>query len=775
MASISSTSLSNLPLERLVLYHATDPILSSVLVFYGPVITANSTISSSRVQAYIITPCGVQCYPRVTISPTAPIYASVHHLPREKQGDETSRGLATCLLKFFGDLPETIKDELLVVLRCEKQLPQSTNIFEETHAAGIADRMSMIENPTNIIRGLRDGFRDRVVSWIDVDLVLPAGSISVIDPGRDSIFGAELKDILPKRYGQFSSLVGCLGDPVFLPTSKLRRAPSKPTNTSKSRIFGAGKKEALRLSMCELVETEERYVEKMHDLVYSIVNDFKSKARDHQGTSTSPDEKSLARLFPPCLNEIFEVNNAFLQQIQSVLEQTDKGALSDLQKDTVLDPSSLRRDLSGKRLDATGILQLSQVLFEWFPRFSSPYGSYMRAHHTFTQTLNTFLNDQGSSFSRRVYDTGEKRIRSLLMEPIQRLPRYSLLIDSMTSSLPAVHPAVKFLLKARDVISEICSLDSEFAYDHSSSLRRLQNLVPNYPISHLPSGRLVTTVDVYQLSPPYRLVSSGDHHEPGIMLVYADYIILLTKPETSKLTARGVLTDLEKPVMEANAEPQSSEYLDFSRAFPITDIRFTQSTDGYILYLTPTTQFLQKVCSRSTATLIAVQLASTYEGKATKLIEELTKARIESRFPEKLRESGKWALHSVKGVDGKTNFLVSLFEDKTDPRISPKKPAMAKIQVSQTSVPKLKDLNRQDTEVCGSMSFTMTGRCKMVLDTVVGMSFSDTFAPHEFISVLSHRGKSKSRLRQLVLIALSRAFASTAKSASKSVSCFYNS
>src|SRR5699024_12445933 len=49
-----------------------------------------------------------------------------------------------------------------------------------------------------------------------------------------------------------------LGPPIFLPTSRLKRAPSQPTNVSKSRLFSRSQKEALRLTMCEVVDTEER-------------------------------------------------------------------------------------------------------------------------------------------------------------------------------------------------------------------------------------------------------------------------------------------------------------------------------------------------------------------------------------------------------------------------------------------------------------------------------------------------------------------------------------
>jgi RhoGEF domain. len=171
----------------------------------------------------------------------------------------------------------------------------------------------------------------------------------------------------------------------------------------------------------------------------------------------------------------------FLDVIRQILEDTEKGAIADLAGDTELQASVSSR--APARDDPIGAVAFANALLEWFPHFSRPYADYMRAHTDFTQTLNTFLKDNNSSFSKRVYETGEQRLRSFLMEPVQRLPRYSLLIDTMTSSLPLVHPAVKPFLKARDVIKDICSLDSSSSTDNSKTLEQLKRLVDDWPTS----------------------------------------------------------------------------------------------------------------------------------------------------------------------------------------------------------------------------------------------------------------------------------------------------
>lgn len=752
----TSSSLAGLSLEQLSLYHAVDPLLqSSIFVFHGPVMTANSTVSSSRIQAHVISLAGVQSYPRITVSPAAPLYAAVNHLPREKQGDEIYRGLAVSLLKYFSELTDTVKDGLTILSRTGKQGAKGSTraMFDELHAAEVANKLVQVEDRSvvmEIVRDLKDAFGDRAVPWIDIDLILPTGTIANVtqDATRDSSnYDPDSPEKFSDRFGTYSELIDALGEPIFLPTSKLKRAPSQPTNLSKSKVFSAAQKESLRLSMCEVVDTEERFVGKMYDLVHNVAQQFRQKAVDRPTTSTSPDEAELARLFPPCLNEILDVNMGFLNAIRQILEDTEQAALGDISDDTTLDSSTFPRDhTTGRRRDSMGAIAFANCLLDWFPRFSQPYAQYMHAHTSFSKVLSNFIGDQGSSFSKRVQETGEQRMRSLLMEPIQRLPRYSLLIDAMTSSLPSVHPAVRPLLKARDTITEICSLDSLSPNNRSQSLQQLQRLVAEWPSSVAPRGRLITTADICALPVPHRISSPVSQAESGIMMVYTDYLILLSKLPDSKSTARGLYTDLDKPQpVDATNAPD----LRFSHAIPISSIRATQSKCGRVLYLLPADNFVRNERAHSKSTMHALELASAYEGRAGKLIEEITKSRIEGRFPEHYRERGKWSLHNPGGNLGDIKTLVSVFEDEANSMGIPIASSTVKVVFDGTKASLSKESRSSGVEVLVSISPASPGRFKLDLESVVGVSSTDTFAAPDFVSVLSKRGKSLNLLRKL--------------------------
>ncbi|KAL3464217.1 hypothetical protein BJX64DRAFT_255225 [Aspergillus heterothallicus] len=740
----SSSSPSDLPLDQLSLYHVSDSTLLTVFVFYGPVSTANATVSSSRIQAHILTAAGFQSYPRITISPAAPLYAAVNHLPREKQGDEICRGLAVGMLKYFADLSDPAKECLQALARAGKSGGQIPKMFDEMHAADLANRMLKVDNAVDIVRDIRGAFQERKVPWVDIDVVLPPGTIKPPEPAdtdaQNSDDNVELEDNIAIKYGKYTPLIGALGTPMFLPTSRLKRAPSQPTNVSRSKFFSKNQKQSLRLTMCEVVDTEERYVSKLYTLVCEVAEEFRARAQGKPPSSTSPSETDLATLFPPCLNEIYDVNMGFLEVIRNVLEDTERDAIGDITENTELPSFSSQRSLEDEK-DAIGAVSFANALLEWFPKFSQPYGDYMRAHNAFTQTLNVFMRDKNSSFSKRVYETGEQRLRSLLMEPVQRLPRYSLLIDTMTSSLPLMHPAVRLLLKARDIIKDICSLDDPSSTNHDQGFRRLKELVDEWPSTILPTGRLITAVDFNELSPPYHLDQSDINPEPGIMLLYKNCLVLLSKTPECRMTARGLMAELDNAsstTRGASEASASSTEIRVIQVYDLHTVRCMQSTCGQILFLAPAS-VTSKPTQNTTVDLLALEPVAMYGGRAGRIIEEMAKAKIEGRFTESERENGKWTLRSPSGTVGNLGILACVFEG--DQEVEMSRLAASKIRIVFDTPRAVcgKMLGSSDLEVIISVSELAEDQYRVHMDSIVGTPSSDVVTADSFVPVLSKR------------------------------------
>lgn len=738
MATISS-ALSDLPLEQLALYHASDPYLSSFLIFYGPFATTNATVSSSRIQAHILTPAGFQSYPRITISPAAPLYAAVSHLPREKQGDEVCRALAVSMLKYFADLSDPTKQCLMEMARAGRPGAGLPKMFDEMHAADLANRMTLVENPSGIVHDIRSAFQERKTSWIDLDVVLPAGTIQFSQKsGSDN---TDFDGGPSLQYSQYSSLIQTLGSPIFLPTSRLKRAPSQPTNVSKSRLFSKSQKEAVRLSMCELVDTEERYVGKLYALVHSVAEEFRLSAQARPPSSTGPDEPALAALFPACLNEILEINMGFLELIRHVLEATETDAIADIADDTELPPSS-HGTTPKEREDPIGVVGFAKALHEWFPRFSQPYADYMRAHQGFSQTLNTFMKDKNSSFSKRIHETGEQTLRSLLMEPVQRLPRYSLLIDTMMGSLPLVHPAVRPLLKARDIIKDICSLDNPSSMDHDQGIRRLKEIVNGWPAILTPAGRLISAVDVSEVPPPYHINSDDVSPSTGILLIYKNCLVLLSKAAESRVTSRALLAELDNATSNANEFASiSSTELKVVQVYDLHAVRCTHSVCGRILFLVPASYTKSGADQTNVVDLLALKLSGMYEGRANRLLEEIVKASIEGRFSDSERENGKWTLRTPTGTVGNLGMLACVFEEDQGAVRNRTRPSTIKVIFDTPKAVCNQILGSSNLEVIVSVSSPIENQYRVDIDSIVGNASSDMVTADSFIHVLSKRRK----------------------------------
>lgn len=643
-AALSASDLS--------LFYTTDELLSNapILVFYGPTSTSTQA-THSRIQAHVFTPAGLQNFARLIISPTAAFYAAVTCLPREEQGDEICRGLAFSLYKYFAELPDAVKSTWEKRSGSTTRLPSAPQLFSESHAAIVAARMVRVENVADIIIDVRHALGEQTLSWLDLDVVLPTGSIQVLDQSRESAqFDDSESDELEQRYGQYAPVVKLFGESAFLPTSRLRRAPSKPTSINRSQTFTRNQKENLRREMCELLDTEENYVSKVHDLVNNVAVEFRKKAKNKGSSSTSPNEQALKALFPPSLDRILEVNSQFLDAIRTILEDTENDAIADIEgssDDIFVAPLRGQKDPA----DVTGALAVAKALVEWFPQFEDSYSDYMGAHADFSHLLKGFTKDINSSFSKRVYETGEQRLMSMLIEPVQRLPRYNLYIDNITKQLPLRHPAIKTFLKARDIISEICSREGPSA-QQIKVLERVRKMVTSWPSTCTPQGRLITAIDFVELSPPYHGELRGPSTTFGIFLLYADALVMLHKTDGCTTTARSLLADLDNP--KSAETSTSSADLTFHQHLKLSDVFLSEHSEGSILQLLspmPAAAQSSRPRSRDRQVLGArmFYLQGTHEGKAHRFVEDVTKARVEGRYPEAERESPKWEVRSLTG------------------------------------------------------------------------------------------------------------------------------
>ncbi|KAF2217317.1 hypothetical protein CERZMDRAFT_64566 [Cercospora zeae-maydis SCOH1-5] len=638
---------------ELSLFHTTDPLLgnSPVLVFHGPAATIGAT--SSRIQVHIFTPAGLGSYARLSVSPNSPFYSAVINLPREEQGDEVCRGLAFGLKKYFSELGENVKKTWTAQVKA----PSPGALFGDDHIAILATRMTQIENVDMVIEELLDAFCEQRLSWLDVDVVLPSGTIN---ERPDSAGSEDLTDheLLQRQYGRYADLIETFGEVAFLPTSRIKRAPSRANAIGRSNSFLKSAKENARKQMAELLATEANYVkrlERLQDLSNNIGTDLKAR---HQQT--------LADVFSPALPTIHELNSAFLEALRSVVEGTHSAANEDI--DNSLDEAAPADQVES---DSQGLEQFAQCLCDWFPKFADSYKEYLGSHAQASFTLRTILRT-GDSLALSLQEIGEQKLTSLLIEPVQRLPRYNLYIDSIAKSLPIKHPALKTLLRARDMVTDICAENE--GTEATAMVERLRSRTLGWPLDINVTGRLVTAVDFVEMMPPYGSVNCDG--AAGIMFVFTDGIILVEKSPGTKASARSLLTEIESGSLPSKSVESLTDVmgdLHFVRRLQLDALQLTESHDGHAVQLMTFFQLGVGALAPQEPILDSCQvlrLENSYDGRAARLVEEVAKARIESRFSEAERESTLWEIRATEPATDSIGILSAIFEDSNTDYVS---------------------------------------------------------------------------------------------------------
>jgi hypothetical protein len=737
--------------DSVTLYHAADPLLGHLplLLFHGPSTTANYTLNSSRVQVHVFTPAGFQSFPRITISPNSPFYSVVHHLPREFQGDEVYRALAFGLFKYFTELPDCVKIYLKNLYPTRGRRPGSAPaLFSEQHAADIVKDMVQSDHTADIIETLQDALQTQHISHVDLDFVLPPGAIVPLQSVDLEDVPDDEDDILDptlRQYGGYTPLIKLFGEPVFLPTSRLRRAPSKPTALNRSKSFLKDQKMELRMKLRELVETEERYVAKVRELVTNVAADFREGAQARAPGSLSPSEEELEKLFPGSADGILQVNSAFMEELRRILDDTEEEALRDMEMPTM----NFMGSKIGRTKDPSGALAIARLFLEWFPKFTECYQDYIKASQHFPTLLNSFL-DQQSSFRQRVAQAGEQTIRSILIEPVQRLPRYSLLIDQIVGCIPMTHPALQPMLKARDIITNICSMDEPLP-DKPHVTNRLRNMVEAWPLNLEPQGRLIATADFTELAPPFQpLLNQSDRS--GIFLLFSDCVVILKKM-SGTMTGRDLLREIEKPsaagllisMTNAAGGPAAYEFV-FTGWHDLAEVRFTEADDGTLFWMTSTEEMRgahpgeHRISKAVTSRCFLLQ--EVYEARAAKWGEDVVKARVEARFSEKEREDPTWTLRSARMPDSNLGLHAAIFQEGADQLIEGRKePAPIRVVVDHAMGTKGAPVGHYGVEIVVNVTTNDMKRVSMLTVGLNGRQFQDDVALEDFLPTMSRRGE----------------------------------
>jgi hypothetical protein len=432
LTSVLNTS----PNDRPTIYYAEDPpYLPRILIFYWPVQGPSATTSTSRVRITILSAAGFKAFTPFSIAPSSAYYSAVHKLPDDRQRDEVSRAIAFALCRYFSEVPADVKNAIT-----DENLKEGIALkWGQTHAAQITCRMSKVTNSDEIVEALRPFSKERPPSPIT-----PVRPLASIRKTRPSFLPSEAS----KRQAQATPS-------RRTPSSQARRTPSNSTPSTRRNAptpvhqsaVSLEKLESLRFKMCEFVDTEDRYITRLQQLIELITNQGRTpKSLSSKFTSSSKQKTVTAMIhFPSLLDTIKDLNLAFLDDIEGVLSNTEDTALAFLeQSSSIVEPHQLARD-------PIAVYAFAKVLLNHFPKFLVPYRDYLDLHSLISSNLDQYLKEGTTSV---------QQAPSLLMEPAQRISRYGLYIDTMLPHIPPTSTmATRTLEKARKIIAEICEME----------------------------------------------------------------------------------------------------------------------------------------------------------------------------------------------------------------------------------------------------------------------------------------------------------------------------
>ncbi|RVX75053.1 hypothetical protein B0A52_01330 [Exophiala mesophila] len=423
------------PSDKPTIYYAEDPpYLPRILIFYSPVQAVGSLSTTSRIRATILSAAGFKSFGAFSVAPNSSYYSAVHKLPEDRQRDDVCRGIAFALCRYFSEVPTEVKNAIAE----EVQQDGLGLKWGQSHAAQVTCRMSKVLNTDEILDALRPFSKDRPTSPIS-----PVKPLASIRKTRPSFLPADAANIASTRHTQTAT------PGRRVPSGKSTRSTSTSTPGPRNSApkHSLDQLESLRFKMCEFVDTEDRYITRLQDLIDLVTTQGRTPKSLTSKFASSRNQKAVNAMiqFPSLLDQIKDINLAFLDDIETALQNSEDAAL------TFLEEAQSNPGLFQNSKDPMGIYTFAKVLLAHFPKFPMPYREYLDLHAQISSNLTQYLKEGTTSV---------QQAPSLLMEPAQRISRYGLYIDTMLPHVPTHFTvAVRALEKARKIIAEICEME----------------------------------------------------------------------------------------------------------------------------------------------------------------------------------------------------------------------------------------------------------------------------------------------------------------------------
>ncbi|KAF3291406.1 hypothetical protein TWF970_000619 [Orbilia oligospora] len=664
-----SPQLPNLGRNHQIFVSPPEPLLTQVVIFFLPY-----SGTSSRVDAHIYTACGFVSYSRMTVDPSSAVYQAVNFMPIEKTESEIYRALAFALCRYFVELTVGIKGTASATAKVARSAKPEP--FSAAHAGELAAKLVRIEDD-HAISSILAALTPRYIPSIDIDLVLP-------QPGTFQL-------------SKYQRLLQFVGD-VHKQDTNLKRRPSRVERTRPKSIVSLPQSnpEKVAIKLQELLDTEVNYIDKLQKIISDVVKPERQIAES--AGAPEPNEAALARLFPSYLDEILQLNSKFLDELTKAMDDDD------------------------------GVTGVAEVFLRHFPNFHNPYSHYIALNPASSGLIGELMRG-GTAFSQRLAGYGEQYLKSTLMEPIQRLPRYTLIIDGVINNIAVTSPISSKLIEARDIVSKTCEMQSAPAQERAQTIARLSHLISGWPTNFKPGGPLVTAVDLTEVAAPY---TDAAEKTNVILLVFTDSIAFINRPGSGSMKAQGVLTEITMPPSIQNSFRRDAADLHFAGCTSLKYNRYSTSDNGRAMWITLTKDLEEVYDMRESAVgMKKFSPSGSWEGKANELVEEIIQAQLQSK--SRVQEI-RWSGNSNSKFDA-LELWTSVYEPRNYEL--EKSPSRALIQMG-VETPSF-DIRTKTPEISATINFVNSGKIRIDILDMGKIAFTETIGELDILTVITKR------------------------------------
>nr|VWP01704.1 Mixed-linked glucanase [Ganoderma boninense] len=322
-------------------------------------------------------------------------------------------------------------------------------------------------------------------------------------------------------------LIASLGESVDMVPEAIQPSPSQANEDAQAatRRRAMTNSSAFTDLVKELIATERNYVKKMGILKTEYADPLRSYSKDKHTAIIGPYE---AKTLFGNIDQLLPVNEAFL---------------ADLEK---MDPTG-----NGK----PGVGDVALKHFKKLKGFEK-YGTYFAKHEEVQRLMETEQkkNSRFAEYIERVrystaFDSRNKfGLTQLIAEPWQRIPRYTLLFNTMLKHMAMNHPQRAPLEEAIQYATVIAKAETDAETKRMAIMHCLSTSIEDFPVSLISNSRqFIDCIDVQDvLGPdPHTPISSNSPASAGTLhcslFLFDDKVMIVKRPaEKSGRTLAGL-------------------------------------------------------------------------------------------------------------------------------------------------------------------------------------------------------------------------------------------